>query len=84
MSSLGALSAAWTAAEAALPIGWRLIGVIRRDRALRLLVAVTDQSLPDWCALAEDDARVLHDGWGDQPFQALMKLAVKLRGPATG
>ena len=87
MTTLGALTAAWAAAEAALPLGWRLVGVVRRERALRLLVALTDQSLPDWCALAEDEALVLHDGWGEHPFQALMTLAIKLReirGSATG
>ena len=87
MTTLGALTAAWTAAEAALPVGWRMVGVVRRERALRLLVTLTDQPLPDWCALAEDEALVLHDGWGEYPFQALMNLAYKLReirGPTTG
>ena len=87
MSTVGALSAAWTAAEAALPLGWRLVGVVRRERALRLLPALTDQALPDWCALAEDEALVLHDGWGRYEYQALMNLAYKLRqlrGPTAG
>ena len=79
MSTPGALTAAWTAAEAALPLGWRLVGVLRRERALRLLPAVSDEKLPEWCALAEDEALVLHDGWGHYHYQALMNLAVKLR-----
>lgn len=86
MAPLGALTAAWTAAEAALPLGWRLVGVVHRERALRLLVALRDQRLPDWCALAEDEALILHDGWGEYPFQALVNLAIKLRevrGPGT-
>ena len=87
MSTLGALSAAWTAAEAALPLGWRMVGVVRRERALRLMPALSDQALPDWCALAEDDALMLHDGWGQFHYQALMNLAIKLRelrGKASG
>jgi len=86
MSTLGPLTAAWTAAEAALPLGWRLVGVLRRERALRLLPALRDEALPDWCALAEDEALMLYDGWGQYHYQALMNLAIKLRelrGPAT-
>jgi hypothetical protein len=76
MSTLGALTAAW-----------RLVGVVRRERALRLLPALSDEKLPDWCALAEDEALVLYDGWGQYHYQALMNLAYKLRelrGPTTG
>ena len=87
MSSLGAVSQAWTSAEAALPLGWRLVGVLRRERALRLMPAVTDEALPDWCAIAEDEARVLYDAWGQFHYQALNNLAIRLReirGPVTG
>ena len=31
MAPLGALSQAWTSAEAALPLGWRLGGLYRFD-----------------------------------------------------
>ena len=65
MSTLGAVSQAWVSAEAALPLNWRIVGVLRRERALRLLPAVRDVSLPEWCALAEDEARVLYDAWGE-------------------
>lgn len=58
MASLGAISQAWVSAEAALPFGWRLVGVLRRERALRLLPALSDVARPDWCALAEDEALV--------------------------
>ena len=70
-----------------MPLGWRLVGVVRRERALRLLPTLRDEPLPDWCALAEDEALLLYDGWGQHHYQALMKLAVKLRelpGPASG
>jgi hypothetical protein len=46
MSTLGAVSAAWTAVEAALPLGWRTVGVMRRDQALRLLPALSDEVRP--------------------------------------
>lgn len=87
MAPLGALTAAWTAAEAALPLGWRLVGVVHRERALRLLVALRDQRLPDWCALAEDEALALYDAWGEHQHQALLNLSTKLRrlrGSTTG
>lgn len=59
MASLGAISQAWVSAEAALPFGWRLVGVLRRGvDALRLLPALSDVARPDWCALAEDEALV--------------------------
>jgi hypothetical protein len=87
MTILGAVSAAWTAAEAALPLGWRLAGVVRRERALRLLPVVSDAPRPEWCALAEDEVGTLYDGWGQFHYQALMNLALKLREirePTTG
>jgi hypothetical protein len=50
---------------------------VRRERALRLLPAVSDEALPHWCALAKDEARLLHDGWGQYHYRALMNLAIK-------
>jgi hypothetical protein len=70
-----------------LPLGWRIVGLLRRERALRLLPAIRDVALPDWCALAEDEALVLYDAWGEFHYQALNNLAVKLRelrGPVSG
>jgi hypothetical protein len=64
MAPLGALSQARVTAEASLLLGWRISGLLRRERALRLLPSVGDEALPDWCALAEDEAHVLYDGWG--------------------
>lgn len=86
MCILGALSQAWVSAEAALPLGWRIVGLLRRDRASRML-PVTDVARPEWCALAEDEAGILYDAWGDFHYQALNNLAIKLRelrGPVTG
>jgi hypothetical protein len=87
MAPLGALSRAWVSAEASLPRGWRIVGVLRRERAMRLLPAVSDVARPDWCALAEDEALVLYDAWAGHEHQALDRLADplrELRGPATG
>jgi hypothetical protein len=70
-----------------LPLGWRIVGIVRRERALRLLPTVTDVALSEWCALAEDEAGILYDGWGEFHYQALTNLAIKLRelrGSASG
>jgi len=75
---LGALSMAWISAEAAMPLGWHLVGVWR------------DQDAPgEWMAVAggpnqPDD---MLTGRGDQPDKALGRLADALRerrGPVTG
>jgi hypothetical protein len=61
--------------------------VVRRERALRLLPSIRDEALPDCCALAEDKALLLYDGWGESHYQALNNLAIKLaklRGSVTG
>jgi hypothetical protein len=63
MAPLGALSQAWTTAETSLPLGWQISGLWRRERALRLLPALSDEGRPEWCALAEDQALILYDGW---------------------
>ena len=77
MAPLGALSQSWVAAEASLPLGWRIVGLLRRERALRML-PVSDEARPEWCALAEDVAGDLYDGWGRSHYQALNNLAIKL------
>jgi hypothetical protein len=79
VAPLSAISQAWVSAEASLPLGWRIVGVLRRERALRLLPAISDVAQPEWCALAEDAAGVLYDAWGEFHYQALNNLAVKLR-----
>jgi hypothetical protein len=86
MSTLGALSQAWVSAEASLPLGWQISGLLRRERALRML-PVTGEARPEWCALAEDVAGDLYDGWGGSHYQALSNLAIKLaklRGSVSG
>ena len=74
MAPLGALSQAWTSAEASLPLGWRLSGVYRFDEL--------------WVSLAEgpeyDDYA---SGSGLYAEQALRRLSDRLRerrGVASG
>jgi hypothetical protein len=76
MSGLGALSQAWLEAEASLPLGWRLMALVRQPDS------------DDWQATAAGplDGQTLH-GRGAQPEQALRRLADELqriRGPLTG
>ena len=74
MAPLGALSQAWVSAEAALPLGWRIVGLLAREHAARLFPA-TDVSRPEWCAIAQDEAGILYDGCGQSHHQALLNLA---------
>ena len=74
MAPLGALSQAWTSAEASLLLGWQLSGLYRFDEL--------------WIGLAEgpefDDYA---SGSGQYAEQALRRLADRLRerrGSATG
>jgi hypothetical protein len=66
--TLGALSLAWISAEAALPLGWKIVKLERDADAER------------WTATAQgptpEDAVT---GIGDEPVQALHELAVALR-----
>ena len=74
MAPLGALSQAWTSAEASLPLGWQLSGLYRFDEF--------------WIALGEGPAFDDYaSGTGQYAEQALRRLADRLReqrGPATG
>ncbi len=74
MARLGALTQAWTAAEASLPLGWHVAGLWRFDDT--------------WIALGEgptfDDYA---SGSGRFAEQALCRLSDRLRerrGPASG
>jgi len=74
MAPLGALSQAWTSAEASLPLGWQLSGLFRFEEL--------------WVGLAEgpefDDYL---SGSGQYAEEALRQLSDRLRGrrgPATG
>jgi hypothetical protein len=74
MSSLGALSQAWTSAEASLPLGWQISGIYRFDDL--------------WIGLAEGPAfEDYASGSGHFAEQALRRLSDRLRersGPAHG
>ena len=76
MAPLGALSQAWVMAEASLPLGWRLMALVR------------DSDSDDWLATAAGplDGQTAH-GRGGQPERALRRLAEELqriKGPMTG
>ena len=73
---LGVLSMAWVEAEAAMPLGWRLMALVRQPDS------------DDWLATAAGplDGQTVH-GRGGQPDRALHRLAEELRrinGPMTG
>ena len=74
MAALGALSQAWTSAEAALPLGWRMSGLYRFDE---LWVGLAGR--PEFDDYASDS--------GQYAEQALRRLADRLRerrGSTTG
>ena len=64
MAPLGALSQAWVTAEASLPLGWRLMALVRQP------------DIDDWQATAAGplDGQTAH-GRGAQPERALRRLA---------
>jgi hypothetical protein len=73
---LGVLSMAWVEAEAAMPLGWRLMALVRQPDS------------DDWQATAAGplDGQTAH-GRGAQPERALRRLAEELRrikGSMTG
>ena len=76
MAPLGALSQAWTSAEAAMPRGrgWEIVGVVRFD--------------DEWVAWADRaDAEQPISGSGQSEAHALLPLADRpreRRGPTTG
>jgi len=74
MAQLGAFSQAWTSAEAALPLGWRVSGLYR----FREL----------WVGLVEGpEFEDYVSGTGRYAEQALRRLSARLRGrrvPTTG
>ena len=69
MSTLGALSQVWVSAEAALPLGWKIMALNRDANAER------------WVATAEGpmEPTDVATGRGDDPLQALHRLADALR-----
>ena len=74
MAPLGALSQAWTSAEASLLLGWKLSGLYRFDKL--------------WVALGEGPAFEDYDSGSEQyAEQALRRLSDRLRerrGSASG
>ena len=88
MPPLARLSKAWIEAEAALPRGWQLRGLVLGPR-------VADPAIdgPHWVAWArakegsKDEALPPAEGSGDAPHQALIDLMRRLRevrGSASG
>lgn len=80
MPAIANLSKAWTKAEAALPRGWELRGIVLGPR-------VADPAIDGahWVAWArakegpKDEALPPAEGSGDTPHQALNDLAKRLR-----
>lgn len=79
MSTLGALSQAWTSAEAALPVGWEIVALVK------------DRETAEWIASAAapgvGEVGRSESGVGGHHYQALNNLAIRLRelrGPTTG
>lgn len=73
---LGGLSKAWISVEASMPLGWRLMALVRQPDS------------DEWQATAAGplDGQTVH-GCGSHPDQALRPLADELRrirGPVTG
>ena len=74
MTTLGALSQSWIAAEASLPLGWRLTGLM--------------QFGGEWVAFSEGPGDNDHlEASGIYAYEALKRLSDRLRerrGPVTG
>jgi len=66
MTSLGALSQAWIAAEASLPLGWQLTGLMRFGG--------------EWVAFSEGPGDGDHlEACGIHAYEALTRLGDRLR-----
>ena len=74
MAPLGALSQAWTSAEASLPLGWNVTGLMRFGG--------------EWVAFSEGPTADDHiEASGTYAYQALQRLSERLRerrGPVSG
>jgi hypothetical protein len=87
------LTQAWTTASAALPNGWRIVGVLHADLYAKLTelpayLQLADPYPDQWIALAEgpegDPGEV---GQGETPIHALLQLArilEPIRGVVSG
>jgi len=66
MTTLGALSQAWVAAEASLPLGWQLTGLMRFGG--------------EWVAFSEGPGEADHlEASGPYAYEALKRLSDRLR-----
>ena len=90
---MSSLTEAWTAASAALPNGWRIVGVLHADlygelARLPAYLALASTYPEQWVALAEDPSGDPGEvGQGETPQQALLHLArilEPIRGSASG
>ena len=69
----GKLTQAWTKAEAALPLEWSLMGVVRGPREVDPQIRSEN-----WVAWARGPKGERAEGQGSFPAQALLDLAAKL------
>lgn len=70
----GKLTQAWTRASAALPLGWRLRGVVQGPREADPVIRSDS-----WVAFARGPEGERMEGQGAYPVAALYDLAEKLR-----
>jgi len=74
MTTLGALSQAWVATEASLPLGWRITGLMRFGS--------------EWVAFSEGPGEADHlEASAGHAYQALQRLSERLmsrRGSVSG
>lgn len=70
----GKLTLAWTKAEALLPLGWRLMGVVAGPREADPIIRSES-----WIAWADGPEGERAEGDGGFPAQALNKLSERLR-----
>jgi len=75
----GDLDAAWAAAEAALPEGWRLFSVSRPGDAERYWATAHGPILKGRCSMGREHEDYLREnGYGPTPADALLALAARL------
>ena len=92
-AAMSNLTEAWTTASAALPNGWRIVGVLHADLYVELArlpayLALATTYPEQWIAMAEGpDGDPGEVGQGETPVQALLHLArivEPIRGVVSG